>query len=159
MDIPFLVYGIGLTVAVLAASLTVYGHPDWRLARATLALLFNWVAGTVFVMATETTDAWSFNIAIDVAAAAVILYRLAGRWQIALGLTYCLQIAMHVVYALSMARSAAHPWPYYSALTAIAWLQILLVLGWSFDVWLRAKIKRSERGKPGNAEPALDPRN
>jgi len=147
IDLPFTLYGFGLAAAVVVASLTVTAHPNWQLARAALAVFVNWVAGTVFALTTDITDGWWFSLAIDAIAAAVILYRLSGQWQVALGLTYCLQIAMHLAYGL---LSSAHAWPYYSALTAIAWLQLLLVAGWSGDVWLRGKPRESA---PNSAEP------
>jgi len=147
MDLPFLAYGFGLAAVMVAASLTVTAHPNWQLARAALAVFANWVAGTVFALATDVTDGWWFNMAIDAAAAAVILYRLSSQWQVALGLTYCLQIAMHIAYGL---LGKADAWPYYSALTAIAWLQLLLVAGWSGDVWLR---RAPREPAPDSAEP------
>jgi len=149
MDYPFLLYGIGLAAAMVAASMTVTAFPDWRLARAAVVVFANWVIGTVFVLVSGVTDAWWFNIAIDAVAAAAILYRLSTHWQAALGLTYCLQIAMHIAYALLTAKGGAVPLPYYGALTAIAWLQLVMVGGWSGDVWLR----RSAEAAAGKAEP------
>jgi hypothetical protein len=137
MDAPFLLYGFGLAAAMAAASMTVTAYPNWRLARAAVAVFANWVIGTVFALTTQVTDGWWFNIGIDALAAGVIFYRLNSRWQVALGLTYCLQIAMHIAYAVLVAEGKAVPNSYYGALTAIAWLQLLLVLGWSGDVWLR----------------------
>ncbi|MCW3849202.1 hypothetical protein OF829_18340 [Sphingomonas sp. LB-2] len=144
IDLPFLLYGVGLAAAMVAASLTVTAHPNWQLARAALVVFGNWVVGTVFALTTDITDGWWFSIAIDAIAAGMIFYRLSSQWQVALGLTYCLQIAMHLAYGLI---AAAEPWPYYSALTAIAWLQLLLIAGWSGDIWLRQP-KREGDPKP-----------
>ena len=152
IDLPFLLYGVGLAVAMVAASLTVTAHPNWQLARAALVVFGNWVAGTVFVLATDVTDPWWFNIAIDAVAAGLIFYRLSGQWQVALGLTYCLQIAMHIAYGVIESTA---PWPYYSALTAIAWLQLLLVIGWSGDIWLR---QPRREGDPKPHSKAAKPR-
>jgi hypothetical protein len=137
MDTPFLIYGFGLAVAMLAASMTVTAHPNWQLARAAAAVFANWVLGTAFAVMTDVTDGWWFNIGIDAVAALVIFYRLSSPWQAALALTYCLQIAMHIAYAAMVADGKAGPAAYYGALTAIAWLQLLLVIGWSGDIWLR----------------------
>lgn len=146
-DLPFLLYGFGLTAAMVAASLTVTAWPNWQLARAALVVFANWVAGTVFALASGITDGWWFSLAIDTLAAGVVLYRLSNQWQVALGLTYCLQIAMHLAYGLLV--SASDPWPYYSALTAIAWLQLLLIIGWSADTWLRrSKSDADPTGQP-----------
>jgi hypothetical protein len=147
-DPSFLAYGFGLAAAMVAASLTVTAFPNWQLARAALVVFANWVVGTVFVLATDISDGWWFNIAIDTLAAAVILYRVSRQWQVALGLTYCLQIAMHIAYALNVAADA---WPYYNALTAIAWLQLLMVVGWSGEIWLR-------RPKPDAEASQTEPR-
>jgi hypothetical protein len=147
MDLPFLLYGCGLTAAMLAASLTVSAYPNWRLACAALAVFVNWVVGTTFAMTSGVTDGWWFSLAIDAAAAVAILYGLSSQWQVALGLTYCLQIAMHIAYA---ALPLGDPWPYYSALTAIAWLQLMMVVGWSGDIWLRQS--RHETDVSGSAK-------
>jgi hypothetical protein len=148
MDYPFLLYGVGLAAAMVAASMTVTAYPNWQLARAALVVFANWVAGSVFALTTGITDGWWFNIAIDLVAAAAILYRLSGRWQVALGLTYCLQIAMHIAYAMLSAKGSAVPWPYYGALTALAWLQLLVVGGWSADIWLRRPRAPNENAEP-----------
>jgi hypothetical protein len=151
MDLPFLLYGFGLAAAMVAASLTVTAHPNWQLARAALVVFANWVAGTVFALATDVTDGWWFSLAIDAIAATVILYRFSNQWQVAMGLTYCLQISMHLAYGM---LTSAQPWPYYSALTAIAWLQLLLVIGWSGDVWLRRPPREADaKAHPEGAEP------
>ncbi|MEI9850020.1 MAG: hypothetical protein WDN24_03095 [Sphingomonas sp.] len=132
-------------------------YPDARLARGALVVFANWVLGTVFALATRITDGWWFNMLIDAGAAAVILWRFAGRWQIALGLTYCVQVAGHLFYGWMLSRDAAAPWPYYSWLTAIAWLQLMLIGGWSWDVWRRssAAARAAEasraRATPGNS--------
>ncbi len=148
MDYPFLFYGMGLAGAMVAASMTVTAYPDTRLARGAVVVFANWVLGTVFALVTGITDGWWFNIAIDALAAGAILYRLAGTWQAALGLTYCLQIAMHIAYALLTAKGDALPLSYYGALTAIAWLQLLLVAGWSGDTWLRRSTHERNRAGP-----------
>ncbi|MEZ0243320.1 MAG: hypothetical protein ACAH11_08090 [Sphingomonas sp.] len=150
MDLPFLLYGFGLAGAMVAASLTVTAFPNWQLARAALVVFANWVAGTVFALATDITDGWWFSIAIDALAAVAILYGLSKQWQVALGLTYCLQIVMHLAYGL---LPATGPWPYYSALTAIAWLQLLLVAGWSGEIWLRRPQPGTDASAPKGAEP------
>jgi NhaP-type Na+/H+ and K+/H+ antiporter len=149
MDLPFLLYGFGLAGAMVAASLTVTAFPNWQLARAALVVFANWVVGTIFALSTDITDGWWFSIAIDAVAAGVILYRFSNQWQVALGLTYCLQIAMHLAYGLLISAQA---WPYYSALTAIAWLQLLLVAGWSGDIWLRRPAGEPDKRAPKGAE-------
>ena len=149
-DLPFLLYGFGLAAAMVTASLTVTAYPNWQLARAALVVFANWVAGTVFALATDITDGWWFSLAIDAVAAAVILYRLSNQWQVALGLTYCLQIVMHLASGL---LNSADAWHYYSALTAIAWLQLLLIGGWSGDVWLRRPRAEADTRAPNRAEP------
>lgn len=151
MDLPFLLYGVGLAGAIVAASLTVTVHPDWQLARAALVVLVNWVLGTVFVLATGITDGWWFNIPIDLLAAAAIFHRLAGRWQAALAATYLVQLAGHAFYGWMAMRGDAAPWAYYGWLTAIAWLQLLLIGGWSADIWRR-------RGGARTSSEAAEPR-
>lgn len=158
MDFPFLIYGVGLAAAMVAACLTVMVHPDWRLARSAVTVFANWLVGTVFALSTGITDGWWFNILIDGAAAAAIFYRLAGRWQAALGITYCVQLLGHAYYGWQLGRGVALPWSYYGWLTAIAWLQLLLIGAWAADTWLRGSAganrdRRSSSGTGRGAEP------
>jgi len=136
MDLPFLLYGLGLVATMFAVALTAIARPNWPLSRSALAVLFNWMVGTAYVAWTGITDAWRFNIAIDLATALVIVFHTRSRWQIALVATYCIQIVMHGYYGLKALHGATLPWSYYGALTAIAWLQLLLLLGWAVETWI-----------------------
>ncbi|MCW3836875.1 hypothetical protein ACFQ1E_11630 [Sphingomonas canadensis] len=146
MDLPFLAFCFGMAAVMTAASLTVIAYPDVPLARGALVVFVNWVLGTVFALSTNITDGWWFNILIDLASAVALLRLGRGRWQVGLGLTYCIQLCGHLFYALTITRGQAAAWPYYSWLTAIAWLQLLLVAGWAADVWWRSS--RAARAQP-----------
>lgn len=153
MDLPFLFYGVGLAVAMVAASLTVTAFPDWQLARAALAVFANWLLGTLFAMASGVTDGWWFNILIDTGAAAVILHRMSSPWQALLGVTYCVQIAMHLAYSWLSVDGAADAMTYYAWLTRIAWAQLALLVIWSVELWRNGTIGLRARDGVENGDP------
>jgi hypothetical protein len=144
--LPFYLYASGLMAAAAIALATAIRHDNAQLARSVLAVTANWLAGVGFNLATGITDGWWFNIAIDAAAAAVIMYRPASRPQSILGVTYCVQIAMHCGYGLlNLLHQPVDPMPYYNWLTGIAWVQLLILGGWSGGLWFDL---RWARGNP-----------
>lgn len=146
-------YGLGLSIAVAFALTTGFVRGDDRIIRAIMVLLLNWVAGMVFVSLTGWTDCWPFNIIIDASASVVILWRPAGKMQALLGVSYCVQIAMHGGYGAAKIAGIADPWKYYNALTAVAWIQLLMIGGWSVAIWGRG-IVRHRFGGHDPAHPA-----
>jgi hypothetical protein len=137
------IYSFGLAVALVVAYITVAVTLDWRVFRVITAIAINWCLGSAFTYFTEITDGWWFNILIDGLAAWVILYSPSGKCQSALGVSYCIQIAMHVGYgARVLLIGDADRWQYYNALTFIAWLQLLLVGGWCIVLWDRHRRRR-----------------
>jgi hypothetical protein len=145
-------YALGLGVAIAAAGFTSLRYPNGQLVRSMAAVALNWMLGLAFNFGTGITDGWWFNICIDIAAAVVILYRPAGRWQAALGVTYCIQIAMHCGYGLLAIKGATDPMAYYNWLTGIAWLQLLVVGGWCGGVWSgRGSVDRDRAGGDSSA--------
>jgi hypothetical protein len=149
--LPFYLYALGLAVAICAAGLTVRRTFDAQLLRSLGAVVVNWLIGTAFAFGTGITDGWWFNICIDTGAAAAILFRPAGRWQAALGVSYVVQIAMHCGYGLLSMRGAQDPMAYYNWLTGIAWLQLLILGGWCGGIW-RGGI--ADRDRAGGSSPA-----
>lgn len=134
---PFARYALGLMVVVACSIFTGVQRDQEQIFRSALAVLGNWVLGTVFALATGITDAWAWSMAIDTAAAAIILLRPAGRWQAGVGATYCAQIAMHLGYGWCWWRGCADAWAYYDWLTTVAWGQLALLGGWCGSIWLR----------------------
>lgn len=145
-------YGIGLSAATLFALTTGFVHDESRIIRAMLVILFNWLLGMMFISATGWTDCWPFNIAIDASASVAILWRPAGRMQALLGVSYCVQIAMHGGYGAAKIMGTADPWKYYDALTAVAWIQLLLIGGWIVAIW-GGGIVRHRLGGRGPSHP------
>ncbi len=96
--------------------------------RTALAILGNWVAGTTFVYATAIYDGWWFSLVIDALAASFVLHQPAGKTQALIGWTFMAQILLHVVYAFSNHDVGAYH--YWQVLTAIAFVQLLLLGGW-----------------------------
>ena len=156
---PFYRYALGLALVFLAAAFVAYRYRDDRLARAAFAVAINWFFGVGLNVATGITDGWWFNIVIDALAATVILWRPAGRFQSILGVTYCIQIAMHCGYGLNMLlHNAVDPMLYYDILTGIAWAQLAVLGGWVAWIWSdprrarRNSVADRTRGQ-GMAEP------
>lgn len=152
---PLLMYATGLAAATFIAALTVRKFPNGQLVRCAAALAVNWLFGVAFGLLTGITDGWWFNILIDSAAAFVILWRPAGKWQAALGVTYCAQIAMHIGYGFLSLRQANDPMPYYDWLTWVAWAQLLILGGWCGGIWLRHSRRRGAR--LANADREINP--
>lgn len=76
-------------------------------------------------------------IALDGAAAAVILFRPAGWAQAMIGLTYLLQMSMHAAKAaLAEWGPGFDPMTYWYFVTAAAFLQLLIAGGW----WLYVRL-------------------
>ncbi len=113
--------------------------------RTALAILCNWLVNTVYVMATGIYDPWLLFIATDAIAAGVVLYQPAQRVQAVIGWTYMVQIIMHVIYSVSPADMARYS--YWQTLTAIAFVQLVLLGGWIGGYWYR----RYRRPDPGHA--------
>jgi hypothetical protein len=133
-------------LAVCALSLTGTGP----MIRTALAIGLNWLANTAFVVLTGVYDPWWYFIATDAVCCAVVLYQPAKKIQAVIGWTYMAQILMHVVYAVSNHAIAA--WPYWQALTALAFLQLLLLGGWIGGSWYR-RYRRPDSGHAHDYEP------
>jgi len=123
--------------------------------RSMLAITGNWLLGLGFIALTGWTDCWLYNIVIDTAAAIAILWRPAGRAQAMLGVSYCVQIAMHTGYGAALLRyGSAEKFIYYDRLTTVAWAQLLIMGGWAIGTgvvagyrrWRRAALRPSAPG-------------
>ncbi len=108
--------------------------------RTSLAILLNWIAQTVFAETTGIYDAWWFFIVIDAITAAVIIRQPAAKVQALIACVFMGQILLHVVYAFSNHSVGAYP--YWQLLTVMAFLQLLLLGGWTIDRGRRHLWKR-----------------
>jgi len=106
-----------------------------QMIRTAMAILANWIINSGFVLATGIYDPWWFFLATDALTAWVILYHPAGKAQALIGYTYIAQILMHCVYAVS--NSVLAEYAYWQILTAIAFVQLLLLGGWIGGFWWR----------------------
>lgn len=144
--LAFYLYALGLVVACAATGLTVRRIYSWQLLRSMAAVALNWLVGTAFAMTTGITDGWWFNIGLDALTAVVILYHPAGRWQAALGVSYCFQLLMHIGYGARVVfASGADAMSYYDWLTGIAWIQLLILGGWCGGLWVSGTRRRRGR--------------
>jgi hypothetical protein len=111
---------------LLAASLlAMNAGPSMR--RTALALVGNWLACMMAVVATGMVDPWLAFMAIDIATAAVVLRHPATRPQAYIGCIYIVQITASVAYAL--VGQGAATGVYLSLLTGGGWLQIAILAG------------------------------
>lgn len=148
----FWLYIYALIVAMLFAGGTAHVTRNEPLARCAAALLVNWLVGMA-VSFMGWTDAWPVNIPLDALTAVVILIRPAGRWQSALGVTYCIQIVMHIGYgALLTLKMGADAMAYYTQLTGVAFLQLAILGGWGIDLWGRRVSGRGAHRRPSSVE-------
>lgn len=147
-------YMLGLAAVVPAAILTGWLSGRMEIARSVATVFAVWCLGIAYNLVTGLSDGWMANILLDSTAATVILFRPAGRWQALLGCTYCAQIAMHGGYGLAdILGKSPDPDHYYSALTAVAWLQLLLIGGWCSGIWGGGLVRRwfGNRGADASA--------
>lgn len=109
--------------------------------RTAFVIVANWIAGTGFVYATGIYDAWWFSLLLVTVSAAVILHQPAAKTQAMIGATFMGQILLHVVYAFSNHNVGAYP--YWQMLTAMAFVQLLLLGGWTIASGIRHIWRRS----------------
>lgn len=132
---------VGPMLVIGALSLTGTGP----MIRTAAAIGANWLANTAFVLVTGIYDPWLFFIATDAIAAGVVLYQPAQKVQAVIGWTYMAQIIMHVIYSVSTNNMAQ--FAYWQMLTAIAFVQLVLLGGWIGGAWYR----RYRRAHPRHA--------
>lgn len=116
------VFAAGLLAASLLA---MNAGPSMR--RTALALVGNWIASMMAVVATGMVDPWLAFMAIDIATAAVVLRHPATRPQAYIGCIYIVQITASVAYAL--VGQGAATGVYLSMLTGGGWFQIAILAG------------------------------
>lgn len=115
-------YFIGLMVVAMPLVLLSRG----ALARCSAVIILNWVLGYAFNEAFSTFTPWAWSTILDTISAIIVLWHPAGRWQALIGVTYALQLICH--YAFALARW--HPHDYWFVLTAIAWVQLMILGAW-----------------------------
>lgn len=133
---------VGLLALVCLAAL-VHELADlkrgWRLMlaaspirRTAFVLLANWTVNTAFVIASGIHDPWAWFVAVDALSAAIVLHQPAGKPQSVVGGLYMAQIVMHGVYGtLKLSGDPIAESNYWQLLTALAFLQIVVLGGWT----------------------------
>lgn len=99
------------------------------LRRTALAMAANATLNAGFVVASGIEDPWTWYIAMDAAAAAIVLHQPAGKAQSVIGSLYMAQIVVHGVYAASGAAVSKDA--YWQVLIALAFAQLLVLGGWT----------------------------
>lgn len=143
---------LGYQIALAALTTCILLKGTWPMRR-TIATIF-----AVFVAAWCLSGLWptvpySFAmIAVDAAACAIITWHWAGRWQAVVGLSYILQITVHIgrVFNGDQADLNSFWW----GLSLLAMLQILLVGGWWLNDCVGLRLRwRNHRPVFGRARP------
>lgn len=121
------------------------------LQRTAAALAANWAINTFYVLATQIYDPWWWFILTDAVAARIVLHQPARKAQSAIGWVYMAQIVMHGVYFASNSAIAAPR--YWQVLIALAFVQLLIMGGWTLGgIARRAGLRR----RPKLAVPARE---
>lgn len=111
--------------------------------RTMAAIVLNWLAGIIYVHNTGNATPWHYNIFIDAAAAAAIMYHPASRVQGYIGLFYGFQIAGHVTFgARQLLGIPTDEVFYYDAITYVAWAQLAALGVWSGAIWVADLVYR-----------------
>lgn len=138
MQFAYQVYVGALALVCLAAMIHRYADilALWRAAveisplrRTAAAMAANAILNAGFVVASGIEDPWAWYIAMDAAAAAIVLHQPAGKAQSVIGSLYMAQIVVHGVYAAS--GDAVSKDAYWQVLIALAFAQLLVLGGWT----------------------------
>ena len=114
------------------------------LQRTAAAVAANWAVNTFYVLSTQIYDPWWWFILTDAIAARIVLHQPASKAQAAIGWVYMAQIVMHVVYFASNSALAAPR--YWQVLIALAFVQLLILGGWTIGgIARRAGLRRRPR--------------
>lgn len=125
--------------ALLLMAFLVLPVASGAMTRTWLAIIANWTVNTLFVILSGDPVAWAWFAMADAVTAAVILRHPAGRMQAAIGWVYIAQIIVHFTFAIR--GDAAGEYDYWLLLTRLAWVQLIILGGWSIGRW--GKVARS----------------
>jgi hypothetical protein len=138
-------YLTGLVITLVLSAIVGLCNPDPRekLWRTASAIALVWALGKLYISNTGNYDPWEFNLFIDSAAMAVILWHPAGRPQAVIGWLYMLQMAYHSYYGSRELLGYSNDVVlYYLALTVIAWSQLLTLGIWCGGIWFQDRLPR-----------------
>jgi hypothetical protein len=153
MTLPALAFISYLVLLAVLAGAVLLSRTVLAMKRVALAMVLNAAIAIGFTMATQQSDPWWFFMGLDFLTALVVLIQPAGRAQALIGWTYVAQIAVNTGYALNgaSANAVARWW----LITAIAFLQLLLVGGWlAYDKGYRLRGVRGARARAAAAHRA-----
>jgi hypothetical protein len=89
-----------------------------------LVLIANFIANETYVRITGQYTPWLYFLATDTIALIALTFPFSGRIGAILAATYATQLVMHLSYGISTSGVA---YTYWQALTAMAWLQLLIL--------------------------------
>jgi len=137
-DWPFYLASMLLVFGLAAWTAWKYEEERGTLVWVIFAIGFNWCAGRAFVLMTEDSAPWQFNIFIDSMAAFAILWPPSSRWQSIIACFYFAQLAFHAVYGSEkLLNLSIGEVLYYKTITWIALAQLIAVGVWCGGRWLR----------------------
>lgn len=97
---------------------------SWSLRLCGLVILSNFIANEAYVRLVADYTPWVWFLFTDTLALVVLTTRYAGQVGAVLAATYATQIIMHLGFGIS---SNGEPYTYWQSLTAMAWLQLLIL--------------------------------
>lgn len=127
---------LGYQIALIALTSLVILNGSGAMRR-TIITVFGVMVAAWFLRGSWPSVEYSLAmIAVDSAALAVITWHPAGRWQSIIGLSYVLQVSVHIGRIASGENADINS--FYWGLSAIAILQLLLLWGW----WINGRVDR-----------------
>lgn len=93
----------------------------------------NWLVWSTFITLNGDYEPWALGVALDSICACLLLWPHMVKARAWLALTYCLQIAAHVSYGISVDPD---PIVYYWSVSLIGWAQLIMVGGRASVGWL-----------------------
>lgn len=98
--------------------------------RTILAIAISNALANAYTLVTRDTDPFWWFMAVDFAAAAIVLLQPAGRAQAIIGWTFIGKLAMHTGYGLTLLYGDPDAVRYWWALTLVGFLQLIFVGSW-----------------------------
>jgi len=100
----------------------------WSVRICAIVLVINFLLNESVVRLTGDYSPWLWFLATDTASLLILTAPFAGRIGAILAATYATQIVMHLSFGIS---KSGEPYTYWQSLTAMAWLQLLILFAGS----------------------------
>jgi len=132
---------IYVVLLLACAALTACGN--WSLRICALVLIANFGLNESYVRMSGEYAPWVWFLFTDSAALIILTMAFAGRVGAVLAATYATQIIMHLGYGIS---TTGAPYTYWQSLTAMAWLQLIILFAGGMSHGCGRFVGRLRRG-------------